>query len=429
MRFDNHFILKKTLILLSVIILSSSIICNFHSRVFGTETALLPEKENGITQSINNIDWWPQFQKDAVHSGYSTSTAPHTNNLTWKTKIESGGEYCPIVVDNRVFIHPMDGNVYALDMRNGSILWTTNIRTHQVIQSPNWGHRIVSSPAYANGQLFVGSDDGRLYRLNASNGKIVWDVRIGFGILGIYGSVTYHEGKIFVGNGDTWKWDGPPIFPGFFSAIDANSGKVLWRHLLRGGIGSAPAVHNGRVFVGAFDHRLYAFNENDGSVVWRYIMNDTAWCSPSIADGMVFIGDMDGFIYAINESNGNEVWKFDGGEWLCCSTPTVYDGRVYFGLYTGTGSTYPSGIFYCLDEFTGKELRSIQRGHICPPPVIADEMIFYGSHDNYIYACNVSDLSEIWKYKTGDVVQGEGAMVDGHLFIGSNDGYLYCFGE
>jgi outer membrane protein assembly factor BamB len=324
----------------------------------------------------------------------------------------------------------MDGTVYALDMQNGSILWTTNIRTHKVIQSPQWGHRLVSSPAYADGQLYVGSDDGRLYCLNASNGKILWEVRIGFGLLGVYGSVTYHDGKIFAGNGDTWKWDGNPKFPGFLSAIAADTGKIVWRHFfLRGGTGSAPAVHNGRVFIGALDHHLYAFDENNGRVVWRYTMSDAVWCSPSVADGMVFIADMDGFVYAVNESTGKEVWKFHGGQWSCCSTPTVYDQKVYFGLYTEKGSTFPYGALYCLDEYTGLELRSVHLSHICPPPIIADDMIFYGSHDYFIYARNVSDLSEVWKHQTGDVVQGEGALVDGHFFIGSNDGYLYCFGN
>jgi outer membrane protein assembly factor BamB len=43
-------------------------------------------------------------------------------------------------------------------------------------------------------------------------------------------------------------------------AFDANTGEVLWAYRTRKIIGDAPAVANGILYVGSFDERLYAFH-------------------------------------------------------------------------------------------------------------------------------------------------------------------------
>jgi len=43
--------------------------------------------------------------------------------------------------------------------------------------------------------------------------------------------------------------------------------------------------------------------------------------------------------------------------------------------------------------------------------------------------CIMSDhLELLWKYKTGDWVRSSPTVVDGKLYIGSRDKYLYCLG-
>ncbi len=346
-------------------------------------------------------------------------------SLEWKSYVGGGGEYTPIVADYKVFIHTWNGKVYALDMENGEILWERNIRRHKVFQSPWWGHTLISSPAYSEGRLFVGSDDGWVYCLDAENGDILWEKQIGFSLMGCYGSVTLKGDKVFIGNGDSWFW-GSKSLPGFLYALDINTGRVIWKKFfIGGGVGNAPAVDNGMVFVSTLDHNIYAFNASNGELIWRYQLLGQSWCSPSVSNGKVFIGDMSGRVYALREEDGELLWMFKAGEWLCCSTPTIHNGRVYFGVYLG--DRYPYGALYCLDESTGEELWCFKHSHICPPPVIGDNIVFFGSHDGYFYGLNGETGEIIWKYRTRGVAQTEGAIVGNHLFLGSNDGWIYCF--
>ena len=56
-----------------------------------------------------------------------------------------------------------DGNVHALNASTGAMLW-----------SYTTGSTIESSPAVANGVVYIGSDDGNVYALNASTGALLW---------------------------------------------------------------------------------------------------------------------------------------------------------------------------------------------------------------------------------------------------------------
>jgi eukaryotic-like serine/threonine-protein kinase len=58
------------------------------------------------------------------------------------------------VVENTVYVGSEDGRIYAIDATSGQELW------HVVT-----GAQIDSSPALANGILYVGSFDGKMYAI------------------------------------------------------------------------------------------------------------------------------------------------------------------------------------------------------------------------------------------------------------------------
>lgn len=60
------------------------------------------------TQPVSAVDWWSIFHHDPSHTGYSTSTAPKTNNTLWKYKTEAQVWSSPSVVDGRVFVASLD---------------------------------------------------------------------------------------------------------------------------------------------------------------------------------------------------------------------------------------------------------------------------------------------------------------------------------
>ncbi|UCE16735.1 MAG: PQQ-binding-like beta-propeller repeat protein, partial [Candidatus Bathyarchaeota archaeon] len=110
------------------------------------------------------VDWWPMFHHDLNHTGYSTSTAPNTNHTIWNYTTGDRVVSSPAVADGKVFVGSDDWKVYCLDASTGAHIW--NYTT---------GSDVDSSPAVADGKVYVGSWDNKVYCLNASSGTHIWN--------------------------------------------------------------------------------------------------------------------------------------------------------------------------------------------------------------------------------------------------------------
>jgi outer membrane protein assembly factor BamB len=102
------------------------------------------------------------FHHDLVHTGYSTSTAPSTNQTLWNYTTVGSVESSPAVAGGVVYVGSDDDHVYALNATTGKQVW--NYTT---------GSWVFSSPAVAGGVVYVGSNDHHVYALNAITGKQV----------------------------------------------------------------------------------------------------------------------------------------------------------------------------------------------------------------------------------------------------------------
>jgi len=112
------------------------------------------------------------------------------------------------------------------------------------------------------------------------------------------------------------------------------------------------------------------------------------------------------------------MWKFKTEDDVV-SSPAVADGMVFFGSH--------DYYLYAVDVKTGQEKWKFKTESIVySSPAVADRMVFFGSFDNYLYAVDVKTGREKWKFKTEDYVESSPAVADGMVFFGSDDNYLYA---
>ena len=111
------------------------------------------------------------------------------------------------------------------------------------------GDYVDSSPAVANGYVYVGSDDGKLYQLNASNvSQKIAESATGDG----YPSPAVANGYVYVGGG--------------FNLYQLNASNVsqkIAEYTTGGVVYSSPAVANGYIYIGSWDHKLYQFGTDN----------------------------------------------------------------------------------------------------------------------------------------------------------------------
>jgi len=353
---------------------------------------------------------WPMFRANPARTGVAESPVSPGLNLIWKQKLGNLVDSSPAVVGGVVYVGSSDGFVHAVSASDGQPLWKYQT-----------GGAVTSSPAVVGGLVYVGSVDRCIYALQAEDGSPAWVYRTDGPVVS---SPAVADGVVTCGSMD-----------GNLYALDAKSGTVRWTAESPMWIAASPAVADGMVFIALTDERripaqgrIRALRASDGKLVWEYAMalapdrGGRVWASPAVENGTLYIGGEDNIMHALDASNGARKWMFKCGDkqpmWMISSSAAVLDGMAYFGCF--------DTLLYAVGGAKPKwkcPLNNI----VDSSPAIAGHTLYVGSADRHIYAINLDTGDPIARFQTGGVVVSSPAVSDGRLFVGSSDGYLYCF--
>ncbi len=347
---------------------------------------------------------WTQFGYDPQHTHFNPiENGLSTSNVAglvvdWKTPMGAIGYSSPVVVNNLVYIGSDDGFLYALNATTGAVVWK------YYVASP-------TSPAEANGIVYIGSQDhyyalNGLYALDAQTGTLLWkNDSDWFGTPTVINGVVYAEGDSGV------------------SAFDATSGAVQWMfpNSQSDTIGS-PAVANGVVYFGSGDANIYALDATTGALIWKYNPNNYPINStPVVANGAVYVTVNNGEVLALDPSTGVPIWTFGFFNRNGIASPAVVNGVVYVSIGGAPDQ------LYAFDATTGAILWQTTVSNSQSTPAVANGVIYIGSFDDNVYAFDASDGMQLWSSPTGHQVGSSPAVVNGVAYIGSSDGNMYAF--
>jgi eukaryotic-like serine/threonine-protein kinase len=249
-------------------------------------------------------------------------------------------------------------------------------------------------------------------------------------------------------------WTGGPA-P---SAIVTRSPRVRWRYQTEEEVRATPTIGNGMLYVGSYDHNLYALDLATGRLRWNF-PSDAGICSTTaIWRHLVIVGSQDFNIYALDGDNGKVAWVYRTFREVSAS-PRVYEDRLYCGSDDGhmhaidprsgrnlwryrtygqlqSTAAYANGMlffggrdeyFYALDAITGDlKWKYRTQGDIISSPTVSDGYVFFGSMDFGVYALEVKSGWLAWREPTDKFVLSSPLVVNDRLYIGSADKHLYC---
>jgi outer membrane protein assembly factor BamB len=254
-------------------------------------------------------DVWPMFGHDPQHTHLSPFVGAQTANVEWKYTIGEPVWSSPAIdADGTLYVGSEDGKLYAINP-NGTFKWSCQTGTY-VSDSPAIG---------SDGTVYVGSYDNKLYAINP-NGTFKWSFTTG-GVVWSSPAIGT-DGTVYVGSSDKKLY---AIHP---------DGSLKWSYTTGDRVTSSPAIDvDGTVYVGSCDFKLYAFDPG-GSLKWAYATGNGNQ-SPAIGDdGTVYVGSGDHKLYAINK-NGTFKWSFTTGKGSVRSPAIGADGKVYVGSTDG----------------------------------------------------------------------------------------------
>jgi len=349
---------------------------------------------------------------------YNISYNQKTPELVWEKHIGDHWIYADLTLsEDKLLLNNSDLYCYCVNIDNGEILWK-----HSIIKAfyKEDGYRILSDQiaggAYyqskataADGKVFIGTPSRFVYALDAESGKELWKYELG---AAISGAPVYNNGRIYVG-----QQGGEDEF----YCLDAKSGKMIWTQNV-GWVWGSATVSDGMVFIPGIDGYLYALDAKNGYIVWRHRTEHSTCSEPLVMDDYVYFGGWDGFMYKLEKDSGKLVWRFpDSGS--DSGVAIGFDGKI---LMPGQGK---KGIMKCIDTKTEEILWTpqIPRENFNVTPAYNDGKAFisalYGGGLGglpiaaKIVALDARNGKPIWTF------DGPGGLTGP---IVGNNGYIYC---
>lgn len=277
-----------------------------------------------------------------------------------------------------------------------------------------WAQRIHDwvefPPSAAYGNVYVGRLDGVLLAFAGATGRPLWSRS--YEPYCTFASPTLERGVLYetflpppCDHGDRSK-DGLTV------ALDARSGRELWRHW-GGASESAPLVRDGVLYEGSWDHRLYALDIRGrrARVRWSYLADAELNSSPAFAAGTIYIGSRGGRVHAVDARTGRTRWSASGfTREDFYATPTVAYGRVFIGNTDGT--------VYAFGATTGHLLWTAHAGtYVYTAAAVWRRTVYVGSYDGNVYAFDAATGARRWKRDLGGSIHGGPTVMAGLVYF------------
>ena len=325
---------------------------------------------------------WVTNGGNLTNERYSTLKQIDTTNVkqlkgAWMTRLKGsglGGKYSaeatPLVKDGTMYMVTGNDDVFALNAKTGEILWEHGSGIGQTISTVccGWLNRGL---AMGEGMLFLGQLDANVVALDIKTGKEVWRTPIedwhnGYGITS---APLYFDGIVYSGN-----TGGEFGVRSRLTALDAKTGKILWRWYTLPGPGE---VGGDTWPAGTVDYK------RGGASIWNTPALDpqlgliyfaTGNCGPDY-DGSMREGDnlFCASIVALKAKTGEHVWHFqevhhDIWDYDAASPVVLFDTAIDGQPRKSIAEAGRTGWVYILDRSNGKPLVGIEERAVPQEP-------------------------------------------------------------
>jgi outer membrane protein assembly factor BamB len=371
-----------------------------------------------ITESESDESEWAMFRGDPARTGYKpTGSGPQRQVVPlWTYQTDGDVPSSPAVVNGTVYIGSEDGGVYSLDARTGELQWRFET-----------GAPVISSPAVAGGIVYIESG-GQLYAISEGSGDKLWSQDVVDEVddrddVPAISSPAVIDDTVYVGSLDHHLY-----------AVAASTGEKQWRFETNQPIGASPAVVGGTVYIGSTDQYIYAVDVDSGKEEWSTKLSQKIISSPAAIDDCIYIGTGElpteapsaaiksdwRDLLALDANDGSRCWNYQKNGMI--SSPAVSNTSVFVA---GT-----RGDVTAIDINTGDKQWTYRRtGHIFSSPAVVGDTVYVGDINGLIYALDADSGDLRWTFALDTSIHSSPAVVDDTIFMGANDGQIYAFEE
>ncbi|PSC07044.1 PQQ-dependent dehydrogenase, methanol/ethanol family [Alsobacter soli] len=179
---------------------------------------------------------WTMPAKNFANTRYSELNEINLSNVanlrpefTFSLGVNRGQESPAVMAGNTLYmVSPYPNTLYALDLTKpgAPMKWRYDPKPEQASQGVACCDVVNRGPTVADGKVFMSTLDGSIIAVDAEKGTMIWRTKIADINMGetVTMAPFVAKGKVFVGNSG-----GEYGVRGWIQALDANTGKPVWK--------------------------------------------------------------------------------------------------------------------------------------------------------------------------------------------------------
>lgn len=374
---------------------------------------------------------WTHRGASATHAGIHGQLSA-TPQLVWAADVGAGNSRknrvaaAPVVSGGMIFTMDALDVVHATAM-NGGAVWTADLKA----EFDRGGEVSGGGLAFEGGKIFATTGYGELVAMDAASGRVLWRQRTdspATGAPAAAGGAVYAVGR----DGSAW-------------AVDAATGKVAWNMTgvpsATGVIGSAgPAVTDRSVIVPFTSGGMAAALKTSGTRTWDapvtgqrvgrgYQGLTDITGDPVVVGDTVYVGTAAGRTAALSAASGERIWTANEG---AMNPPLVVGGSVFVvndearlvRLDAATGEVIWGIDMPYWDNDKPKKRKAITAHY---GPVLAGGRLAVAGGDGQLRLFNPADGSMVGGVEIPGGAASSPALAGGMLFVVNGKGQLLAF--
>lgn len=265
-----------------------------------------------------------------VSTGFAqvVSLDAKTGKVLWRQSLSGPIRGAPTVRAGRVFVITVDNQTHCLSAEDGAVQWT-----HQGISE---GASLLAgtSPAVDGNVVVVPYSSGELFALRVDNGSVLWQDQLTTvrrtdnvaTLSDIRGRPIIDRGRVYaIGHAD------------LLVAIELRTGRRLWEREI-GGIQS-PWVAGDYLYLVTNNNEAVALEAKTGKIMWvtqLQMWEDQedregriVWAGPVLASDRLILGSSQGYLVSLSPYTGAVLGKLSISDGVNIQ-PAVANGTMYF---------------------------------------------------------------------------------------------------
>jgi len=379
--------------------------------------------------------WWDDEEEVDVQE-LAPINAQFEPQVLWDVSVGDGVEQffsrlAPANAYDKVFAASRQGEVVAVDAQSGEEVWSLDLTEYQDegflssitnLWADGISAKIAGGIVASYDTVFLGTENGLVLALDASNGSVKWQQKVRGEVLA---PPVVDEGVVVVNTGS-----------GIMHCLDAQSGEERWVYesevpaLSLRGI-SAPTISAGAAIVGTANGRLAAAVLENGQIAWEQTVAAASGATELerlvdidsealVLAGVVYTVSFNGTLAAVELRTGRVIWKREYRSYRRMSL----EGNNLFVVDDNSQ-------VYALDRRNGVELwtQTALRGRDLTAATAFKDYVVVGDKFGFLHWINQSDGEIVARLEVGDDDEEEAIyaapVVGGDLlFTQTRDGEL-----